>query len=460
MRFGDATDLATRNLREALLRNSLTTVGIAVGVASLVAMLSLGIGLQQMANSRLQKSGLFDTVVVTSRRDLRSFTREQETAGPSASESRPLDDAARAEIGRVPNVVEVTPDIRFITELRYQEKPHLTMVAGMPLSDRSNDVFDNMLGNFFSSSDAAEVILQKRFAEELLGISQAPNAPETDPAKLRPLIGQEITLHYAERIYSADTAAGKQPAGAGVDFSIVPRDKTLRIIGIAVEDPEGMRGATRGRAFIPQGLAESLHIMLPSDLRESMRSFTSKPAYSSLGVKVTSASKVQAVQDAIRKMGFNTFSILDATKSLRRFFAVLDIFLGIFGSLALVIASLGIVNTLLMAILERRREIGIMKAIGARDRDVKIIFFSEAAVMGLAGGLLGVTLGWLLGRAINLGTNFYLKQLAMPPENLWSSPWWLMTGAVVFAIAVSILSGLFPAARAAKLEPVEALRYE
>ena len=87
MKFSDVTDLATRNLREALLRNSLTTVGIAVGVASLVAMLSLGIGLQQMANSRLQKSGLFNTVVVTSRRDLRSFSREQENTGPDAAES-------------------------------------------------------------------------------------------------------------------------------------------------------------------------------------------------------------------------------------------------------------------------------------------------------------------------------------------------------------------------------------
>src|SRR5947209_12065946 len=188
MRFNDVTDLATRNLREALLRNSLTTVGIAVGVSSLVAMLSLGIGLQQMANSRLQKSGLFDTVVVTSRRDLRSFSREQENAGPSASESRPLDDVARADIARVPNVIEVTPDIRFITELRYQEKPHLTMIAGMPLSDRTNDVFENMMGKFFSSAGAPEVILQKRFAEELLGISQSPNAPEVDPAKLKPLI--------------------------------------------------------------------------------------------------------------------------------------------------------------------------------------------------------------------------------------------------------------------------------
>src|SRR5205807_10516323 len=123
---------------------------------------------------------------VTSRRDLRSFSREQENTGPAAAESRPLDDEARAEIGRVTNVIEVTPDIRFITELRYEDKPHLTMVAGMPLSDHSNDVFENMLGSFFSAPDALEVILQKRFAEELLGINQAPNAPDTDPAKLKP----------------------------------------------------------------------------------------------------------------------------------------------------------------------------------------------------------------------------------------------------------------------------------
>ena len=86
MKFYDVTDLAVRNLRESVFRNSLTTIGIAVGVASLVAMLSLGIGLQQLASRRLQKSGLFDTIVVTSRRDLRNF-REQREDGPPPAES-------------------------------------------------------------------------------------------------------------------------------------------------------------------------------------------------------------------------------------------------------------------------------------------------------------------------------------------------------------------------------------
>lgn len=142
------------------------------------------------------------------------------------------------------------------------------------------------------------------------------------------------------------------------------------------------------------------------------------------------------------------------------FFAVLDMFLGIFGSLALAVASLAIVNTLVMAVLERRREIGIMKALGASDRDVKKLFFAEAATMGLLGGALGVSFGWLLGRAINFGTNLYLHRMKMPPENLWTVPPWLAAGAIGFALLVSVLAGIYPAARAARLDPVEALRYE
>ena len=128
VKIPDLAELALRNLRESLLRNSLTTIGISVGVASLVAMLSLGIGLQQLFSRRLAKSGLFDTVLVTSRRDLRGMGREEERNGPTPAESRILDEAARHEIEHLPNVLEAYPDIRFITELRYDDKPHLTMI--------------------------------------------------------------------------------------------------------------------------------------------------------------------------------------------------------------------------------------------------------------------------------------------------------------------------------------------
>ena len=221
-----------------------------------------------------------------------------------------------------------------------------------------------------------------------------------------------------------------------------------------------MRGSARARVFIPLKLAENLHVMQPSDLRDSVRALSSLPTYLTVSVRVTRASQVRAVQDAIKKLGFNTFSILDATRSLQRFFAVLDLFLGIFGSLALAVASLGIVNTLVMAILERRREIGIMKAIGGSDDDVKKLFFAEAGAMGVLGGAAGVLLGWGIGRIINFGTNIYLQRQDLPPEQIWSVPWWLVFGAVGFALVVSLVSGLYPASRAARLDPVQALRYE
>jgi len=464
----DLTELALRNLRESLLRNSLTTIGISVGVASLVAMLSLGIGLQQLASRRLVRSGLFDTVVVTSRRELRGMGREEERSGPTPGESRILDEPTRGEIERLPNVLEAYPDIRFATELRYDDKPHLTMISALPASAKSNDAFEGMQGNFFSSDTAAEAILQKSFAEELLGKTPALGAAEPNVAELaKPLLGTELTMRYAQRMSAPSLpvplrlseAVSSDGSLAGATYSVVSREQKLKIVGVSELDPESMRGPMRAKVFLPLKLAEGLHVMQPTDLREISHA-SDQPVYSSISVRVKNPAQVQTVEDAIKKMGFTTFSILDATRSLRQFFAVLDLFLGIFGSLALAVASIGIVNTLVMAILERRREIGIMKAIGASDGDVKRLFFAEAGAMGILGGIVGVVLGWTIGQVINLGTNVYLKRQSLPPEHFWAVPWWLVASAILFAFVVSLVSGLYPAGRAARLDPVQALRYE
>jgi putative ABC transport system permease protein len=468
MKLPDLAELAVRNLRESVLRNSLTTIGISVGVASLVAMLSLGIGLQQLASRRLMKSGLFDTVVVTSRRDLRNFNRDQERSGPPPGESRVLDEATRQAIEHLPNVLEAYPDIRFITELRYEDKPHLTMVAALPTSAQSNDAFEALQGRFFSSDTAPEVVLQKTFAEELLGRAPQAGLDETNVAELAaPLLGRELTMRYAQRqsAPAESSSAGKasaaeDPGLASAAYSVVSRELKLKIVGVADLDPESMRGPARARVFLPLKLAESLHVMQPSDLREVSRAPGDQPVYSSVSVRVKNPSDVQRVEDSIKKMGFNTFSILDASRSIQQFFKVLDVFLGIFGSLALAVAFIGIVNTLVMAILERRREIGIMKAIGASDGDVKRLFFAEAGAMGILGGIVGVALGWAIGQVINLGTNIYLKRQSFPPEHFWSVPWWLVGFAILFSFLVSLAAGLYPAGRAARLDPVQALRYE
>lgn len=469
MKIPDLTELALRNLRESLLRNSLTTVGISVGVASLVAMLSLGIGLQQLASRRLVKSGLFDTIVVTSRREMRGMSREEERSGPTAGESRILDESARLQIEKLPNVIEAYPDIRFVTELQYEDKPHLTMISALPESAKSNDAFEGMQGQFFSSEMAPEVILQKSFAEELLEKTPPLGAPEPNVAELaKPLLGKELLMRYAQRESSLSKSQATTPAAqnseddnlTGASYSVVSREQKLKIVGVADLDPESMRGPMRGKVFLPLKLAQSLHVMQPTDLREISRAASDEPVYSSVSARVKSPAQIQAVEDAIKKMGFTTFSLLDASQSLRTFFKVLDLFLGIFGSLALAVASIGIVNTLVMAILERRREIGVMKAIGASDSDVKRLFFAEAGAMGILGGMVGVALGWTIGRVINLGTNVYLKRQSLPPDNFWAVPWWLVVAAIGFSFLVSLISGLYPAGRAARLDPVQALRYE
>jgi len=443
----DLSDLAFRNLREAVLRNSLTTLGVAVGVASLVAMLSLGVGLQQLATSRLAKSGLFDSIFVTPKTNLRGPGGGPPGTRTPAPKARPLDADARAEIYRMPNVIEVYPQIRFFTEVRYDGKPFATMVAGLPESSKASGAFDGMQGSFFSSPKADEAILQAEFAKEL--------NPQTTS-----LIGKDLVLRYAER--QSLPAQPGDPADNSGGFSVVPKEKHLRIIGVVETEPaSGFGGFASGRLLIPLPLAENLRAAQVNDLRDILRdSSTDKPTYSSLTVRVKSPSLVETTEDQLKALGFSAFSLLDASKSLRIFFSVFDLLLGIFGSLALAVATLGIINTLVMAILERRREIGVLKALGAADGDVKQLFFVEAGVMGLFGGMLGTLLGWLIGRSLTLGTNLYLHRQNLPGVDISSVPWWLVLGGIGFAVLVSLAAGLYPASRAARLDPVQALRYE
>jgi putative ABC transport system permease protein len=460
MKGYDLFELAVRNLRQSKLRNGLTTVGISVGVASLVAMLSLGVGLQQLATKRLAGSGMFDTVFVTSKQDSRGFDREQDQKDQHPEDAPVLDESARNKMAHFEYVTEVEPEVRVMGQIVYDGQTHFGFVTGLPMSARENEAFDNLQGKFFSRSDADEVILLNDFAKEL------------DPTNPKELIGREVTLRYGEhQSLAADADSSGRPQISGAEagasskgddnygFSVVRKAQPLKVVGIIDEEPYGgMRTVSRGRIFLPVDFTEKLNMSDFTDMRSSLRG--GGKTYTTLTVRVKDPGKVAQVQDAINKMGFRTFSVLDATKSLRRFFTVLDLFLGIFGSLALAVATLAIINTLVMAVLERRREIGVMKAIGASDRDVKRLFFAEAGAMGFFGGVLGIALGFAIGKAINVGTSVYLHRHQLPSEAVWILPPWLIGAAIAFSIVVSLLAGLYPASRAARLDPVQTLKYE
>jgi putative ABC transport system permease protein len=464
----DLVELAGRNLREAVLRNSLTTLGIGVGVASLVAMLSLGLGLQKLFNRQLGRSGLFDSIYVTARRDVRGGPPGQREVptGPA----KLLDDAARKSFEEMPEVLEVYPNLSAVGDFRLPnskpEDTHFTVVGGLPGSARNSEAFDDFQGRFFSASDAPEVIILADFGRALLGLPPEPRNSETKLSKEQAdqLLDHDIILHYAERQANDEAAAPPAKGGDSSDddsnsFSVVRREQRLKIVGIVTNEP--YRGMRQGRtsALLPIDFAESLNMMQPADVSGIVRPGQGK-TYMALVVRVNKSRDVTHVEDEIKKQGYSTFSIVDASRGLQKAFVFLDLFLGVFGSLALAVASLGIVNTLVMAILERRREIGIMKALGASDGDVKRIFFVEAGSMGALGGSLGVALGWMIGRVINIGTNWYLLRQELKPETFWYVPLWLVLAGVSFSIFVSLFAGLYPASRAARLDPVQALRHE
>lgn len=449
MKTIDLLEFAWRNVRSSRLRNALTAMGIAVGVASLVSMLSLGIGLQRLASTGIQRSGLFDTLTVTAG----GVGGGRGPNAPVATDrTRVLDDTTRHELEKLPDVREVYPNLVFQAQWhRGDELARLGAVSATPMSAKESEAFAAIQGSFFSSSKAAEVILTKRFAMDLDGTKGNANSI-TNEALAKKLAGVQLAFSYPQRSSSSDGG-----------FNVALRNQTVKIVGVVDGAGGGGRGPGQGGGvglFLPLDYAEGLNVMQGSELRDVGAAMSHGPIYTALIVRLKSPAQAASVEAAIRKMGFNTFSAIDATSSLRQVFAVIDLFLGAFGSLALAVASIGIVNTLVMAILERRREIGIMKAVGASDTDVRMIFLAEAAVLGVAGGSLGILLGWSIGKAINFGANIFIERQGLPSQQIWFVPWWLVVGALVFSLVASLLSGAYPAARAARLEPLEALRYE
>jgi putative ABC transport system permease protein len=468
----DLMELAGRNLREAMLRNSLTTLGIAVGVASLVAMLSLGIGLQKLVMGRLQNSGLFDRVYVTPRpvgaslsgrgggRGGRGRTQQPDVPTPGLPPQlqppvKPLTSAVRKQLAQMSSVVAVFPELRFTADLRYGGTGHVTSATSVPFVARGTGQFDTITGSFFSGANASEAILHTDLAQQL-----------ADQGNFKPndLIGQEVTIRYPER-KPVPTPPNQSPQDLvangefGYGFTIQSADVKVKVVGLVGGESAGPGGFGGARIMLPLDLVERLNAVQGFDVREVVAN-PGETIYPALTMLVDNPSHVPAVEDAVKQLGFGAFSLFDAAKNLQLVFKVFDSFLLVFGSLALAVASLGIVNTLVMAILERRHEIGVLKALGAADRDVRQLFFSEAGVMGLVGGVLGVFLGWGIGQLINFGLNKWLVSQNVTPQKIWLVPMWLVAAAIGFSILVSLAAGLYPASRAAKLDPVKALRYE
>jgi putative ABC transport system permease protein len=168
----------------------------------------------------------------------------------------------------------------------------------------------------------------------------------------------------------------------------------------------------------------------------------------------------EAVRDSVEALGYRTFSFADMFEELRRGLLIFDAALGVVGFIALVVASLGIANTMVMSILERYREIGVLKALGADDRDVRRLFLAESAVIGFMGSAAGIVFGWIITRVGQVVAEYFMAKEGAPRVELFDLPFWLIGLALVFGVGVSLLAGLYPSVRATRVDPVQALRHE
>jgi putative ABC transport system permease protein len=494
MNFADILRLALRNLREAKLRATLTTLGIIIGVGVIVLMVSFGLGLQRNTIERFRELDLFTQLTVFGK-SLQSLAQaqtdggEEETANTQASptpspqqtprgddgrrnlplDSDPkvlLDDEAIAAIQKMPGVVAVEPNISFSVFQRANGRARQLGVVGAIVPNPSERFKTFSAGGMFTAPDAAEAVLEYRTLRDF-GFSKPEDA-----------VGKQLDfLSAPDKKEEAKEAEPTSFMGIPLEIEEDGADalvaKSFKIVGVLAK-PEGdaarFRGFGSGSVYLPLAAArdwrrehrdEMSEVALQLARQSGQLKDGQGDSYISATVRVTDPVALTDVRNKLKDMGLGSFSIVDRIDEIRTFFLIMNAVLGLLGGISLLVASFGIANTMIMSILERTREIGIMKAIGAEDREIKLIFFVEAAVLGFIGGVIGV----LMATGLTILANSLAYRFALKPQgasfiNFFALPPWLWLGAILFAILVAIVAALYPASRAAKIDPVKALRHD
>jgi putative ABC transport system permease protein len=244
--------------------------------------------------------------------------------------------------------------------------------------------------------------------------------------------------------------------------SLPVKEEAVRLKVVGVRERTAGFGGARFRAGVttPPGVAEDMPRLGLSDVRQLLDRPGGAEGNESFYVRTRDVEDVTPVREAVEEMGFGVLAIVDQLDEIKQSFLIMDALLGAVGTIALFVAALGIINTMVTSILERTREIGVMKAIGGSETDIRWIFFSEAATIGFLGGAFGLALGWAVTRVANAVANHYLRPQGVPEVELFYMPVWLVLGAMAFSVGVSLLAGLYPASRAARVDPVQALRHD
>jgi putative ABC transport system permease protein len=462
--------LGLQNLLRTKLRTGLTVLGVVVGIGALASMVSFGTGIEKNVTEAFRRTDLFTSLFVTSGQVEEAMDAEG-IAEVLKGISPPLTDSTVQAIRAIPGVEIAFPEIRFPVRLEMDGREARATLRGLPSAMGSYKPFsDLMQGEFFADDAERSAVIRwetlKKMGLLVLDAETGTGTAEGDSLQgllaVAPdsLIGGIITVITAVPDLSS---AASDPIGTLMKPGRVFREiaNEFRLIGILKRSPGFSQPAFEGGIFVPIKAADSIPRLGFSSVWELLDRDSREGAYASVYVRVENVRHVEPVSEKLTdEMGLGVFSISDQLKEIRRGFFILDSILAAVGTVALFVAGLGIVNTMVMSILERTREIGIMKAIGASEGEIRAIFFAEATAIGIVGAIFGLILGWLVTRVANVIVNARFLPSGEAPVNLFHFPVWLILGAIGFSVMVSLIAGLYPASRAARVDPVKALRHD
>lgn len=498
--------LALDGLRRKWGRNLLTLSGVTIGVFALTLIVALGQGIAHLVRDTVSGESSLRQIGVSpgfghkieddpdlelpdelspARRDrLRRALRARSRPGSFIGRrSQVLDDRSLAELAQVPHVLSVAPVVleRYRVALG-EHTTELTPTLGVDVERRR--YADRVIaGRYLAGPDAEEVLLHEvlayrwgfvreadlqRLVGQTLTLTLVENRPGgllagIDPLRL--LDGLDLsTLTGAERAalpgLVAKVAAGLQGARGGPRAPTEPLTRTFTVVGVVRELEPGDR-----LSVIEDGNAAQADLFLPMATARAL--FLEAPVNRELGfgraiVTVDEAEHAPEVEKTLRERGWTAFSVASAIEAVEGTLAALTVAVSLLTGIALLVAALGIVNTMVTSVIERTREIGLWKAVGATRGQVRTVFLLEAALLGLLGGLLGLglaLLGMLPGEA--LARQVVAEKAAVPiTGGVFRVPLWLPFAGPLLGTLTAMLASLLPANRAASVDPVEALRHE
>ena len=426
--------MALANLARRPGRTVLTTVGVVVGTGALVLMVSLGVGLQRGTQALFSGEGGLRRIYVTKPfpdAGVKQRTRPFAMSGPGVPGAL-LTAKDIEDLRAIEGVEFVAPELFIRTTAEFSGpdggKATDVFVGGLVPQEEAEFTQALKSGSLWSSPDERVCILGSRFVD---GRFKDVGAG---------LVGRTVT--FSHRFMTDE------------DTKPSPEETTFRIVGIFSSDRVGLKSSA---IFLPFKTGEALRERLKGG--EPTGFLTIKPGtYMSCSLRAKKLEDVDPLKARLKEAGYEGLTQKDMLSMLDTFFLFIEGFLACIGAIGLIVSLFGIANTMAMAVLERTREIGILKALGARARDIRRVFLIEAAAIGVAGGLGGLGGGILAGFLLNavahglyeLPSGLRLFHVSIP----------LAAGAVGFAMLVSAIAGFFPARRAAGLDPVGALRYE